>query len=120
MKDLMLVNKEELFDKVLMEHQRQISKWGVQDRSPFEWLCYLTEEIGELNQAVAEYHYRNGSKEEVVKEAIQSITLCLKIAEMFMFQDKDKNEKSIRIPEDLPHSGNDCINREWKPSDDEP
>jgi NTP pyrophosphatase (non-canonical NTP hydrolase) len=39
--------------------------------------------LGELAKAIGEFEYRNGTKEEVAKEAIQVATLALKIAEMF-------------------------------------
>ena len=65
------------------ENERQLLKWGIQTHSPFEWLTYTTEELGELAQAISEHEYRDGTKEAVVKEAIQVATLALKIAEMF-------------------------------------
>ena len=65
------------------ENERQLLKWGIQTYSPFEWLTYTTEELGELAQAISEHEYRDGTKEAVVKEAIQVATLALKIAEMF-------------------------------------
>ena len=82
MKDLQL----EIIDikkAVLSEHRRQIKKWGVQDHSSFEWMCYLTEEVGELAEAISYYEYRYGGAQEVFDEAIQVATLALKIAEMF-------------------------------------
>jgi len=81
--DRCLVGIEGLFKAVLMEHNRQLSKWGIQNATIFEWLCYLTEEVGELNEAAAENEYRVGSPEEVYKEAIQVATLALKIAEIY-------------------------------------
>ena len=66
----------------MKELQNQISKWGVQTHSMFEWLNYTLEELGELAKAVSELEYRNGSKEEIYNEAIQVATLSLKIAEM--------------------------------------
>ena len=65
------------------ENQRQLEKWGVQDRYPFEWLGFATEELGELAEAIGEWQFRDGNKEDIVKEAIQTATLCIKIAEMF-------------------------------------
>ena len=52
----------------------------------------MTEEIGELAQAIAEYEYRQGSRKHVVMEAIQTATLCLKIAEMYItfWEDQEK------------------------------
>lgn len=71
-----------LYRAVEQENERQLDKWGIQTRSPFEWITYLTEETGELAQAVSENIYRNGPHEDIFKEAIQVATLALKIAEM--------------------------------------
>ena len=72
-----------LIPMVVAEHEHQIEKWGVQSKSPFEWMTNLTEEIGELAQAITEAEYNNGCLEDVRKEAIQVATLALKIAEMY-------------------------------------
>lgn len=84
MKDLLLKKDYELFDMVSSENIRQRKKWGVQDRTPFEWLTYITEEVGELAEAISEHEYRRGQPSSVVKEAIQAATLCLKVAEMYL------------------------------------
>lgn len=47
-----------------------------------KWLTYTTEELGELAEAISEHIYRDGNREHIIKEAIQTATLCLKIAEM--------------------------------------
>jgi len=83
MKDKSLVTASFLFELVKVESRCQIKKWGIQDRSSFEWMTYLTEEIGELAQAISEYEYRGGSVDDVIREAVQAATLCLKIAEMY-------------------------------------
>ena len=72
-----------LWELISEENRRQLRKWGVQTHSAFEWLTYTTEELGELANAISEYEYRGGEREDVVKEAIQVATLALKIAEMF-------------------------------------
>jgi len=68
---------------VLKESKRQIKKWGIRTHTPFEWLTYTTEELGELAKAISEYEYRDGVKQQIIDEAIQTATLCLKIAEMY-------------------------------------
>ncbi len=83
MTDRQLSALEILTAKVEREGQRQVDKWGIQRRTPFEWMTYLTEEVGELAQAVSEAEYRNGDDNDVVREAIQAATLALKIAEMY-------------------------------------
>jgi len=57
-------------------------KRGVQNVSPFEWMTYLVEEVGELAEAISEAEYRKGTFDDIYKEAIQVATLALKIAEI--------------------------------------
>jgi hypothetical protein len=85
MKDLCLTDENFVKLKALIMHEnlRQLEKWGVQDHSPESWLMFATEELGETAQAIGECEYRGGLAEDVVKEAIQTATLMLKIAEMF-------------------------------------
>lgn len=82
MKDNMLQRIDMLVTDVMWEGEKQVSKWGVQNCSSFEWLTYLTEEVGELAEAISEYEYRVKSSTFIYKEAIQVATLALKIAEM--------------------------------------
>ena len=95
--DQKLESIEKLKELVLAEHSRQLNKWGVQERTSFEWMDYLTEELGELAEAISEKEYRSDdfSRPEytrnIVEEAIQVATLSLKIAEMFM-KEKEFNE----------------------------
>ena len=81
---------QEFFDKLIEEDYKQVFKWGFQKHNPFEWLAYTTEELGELSKAISEYVYRTGTKEEVIKEAVQTATLALKIAKMFSELDELK------------------------------
>lgn len=90
MKDLCLKDKH-LWEMVKNENIEQLEKWGIQDRDPFEWLAYTTEELGELAKAISEWNYRMGSPADVMKEAIQVATLALKIAEMFLNYTEAKN-----------------------------
>ena len=81
--DKLLRNEKWIIKKIINENIKQLNKWGIQTHSAFEWLTYVTEEVGELAKAISEYEYRDGTKEEIIKEAIQVATLSLKIAEMF-------------------------------------
>ena len=81
--DRCLINNDWIINKIQGENVSQLIKWQVQTRTSFEWLTYTTEELGELAKAISECEYRNGTKIEVVAEAIQVATLALKIAEMF-------------------------------------
>ena len=82
-RDGMFIRKEWLFDQLDEENLRQISKWGIQEKTAFEWLTNITEELGSLAKAITEHQHRKGLKEKVVAEAFQVATLALKIAEMY-------------------------------------
>ena len=84
LKDRCFRHFDKLTRKLLKENQNQIDTWGIQIHTPFEWLTYTTEELGELAKAISEHEYRTGSRRDVVNEAIQTATLSLKIAEMYM------------------------------------
>ena len=80
----------ELFDRglsldvamklIVAENSRQLTKWGNQKCTFFEWLAFTVEEVGELSQAMSEYLYRDGDIEDVIAEATQVATLAIKIA----------------------------------------
>lgn len=73
----------ETFDKIQDEHWAQYSKWGIQDdKTLFEWMCYLTEEVGELAEAISENEYRDGSYRNIEHEAVQVAALACKIIEI--------------------------------------
>lgn len=91
LKDLCLKHLDMFKAAISEENNSQLLKWGVQSRTPAEWLMFLGEEFGELCKAVAKHQFRNGDKWDVYDEAIQVITLSLKIAEMYYFL----TEKSI-------------------------
>jgi NTP pyrophosphatase (non-canonical NTP hydrolase) len=83
--DLKLKYLPKLAVMVQNESDRQVQKWGIQTRTPFEWSNYITEELGELAQAIGDHAYGRDSKHHVIEEAIQVATLALKIAEMYKF-----------------------------------
>lgn len=83
MKDCQFKNFEWLVKLLKKENESQLRKWGIQNHSPFEWLAYTIEELGELSGAISEKEYRNGGNGDVIKEAVQVATLALKIAEMY-------------------------------------
>ncbi len=85
--DCRLQDLVKLFEMVDEENARQIRKWGIQIRTPFEWMTYLTEEVGEISKAISEAEYRGAPLDDVVTEAIQAATLALKIAEMYSKED---------------------------------
>lgn len=84
-KDLRLNNKKILFNKIIEESVRQCEKHGIESVPAFQWMSYLTEEVGELAQAINDNYFCKQSKKNVIEESIQVATLALKIAEMFIY-----------------------------------
>jgi hypothetical protein len=39
------------------ERGNQLTKWGVQDHSPIEWMAILVEEVGEAQKEALEHHW---------------------------------------------------------------
>jgi NTP pyrophosphatase (non-canonical NTP hydrolase) len=88
--DLKLQTLSRLENFIQFESDRQIYKWGIQNRTPAEWMLYLTEEVGELAEAISEREYRSGLNDDIIKEAIQVATLALKIAEIYLVEEDEK------------------------------
>ena len=45
-------NIDTVFEIIRMERQRQNDKWGEQNHDDYRWLAILTEEVGELAEAI--------------------------------------------------------------------
>jgi NTP pyrophosphatase (non-canonical NTP hydrolase) len=77
---------ERSFNSVRAEDRNQIRKWGRQCVPSHKWLGYLTEEVGELAQAInktySDYDKEGVENVNIRNEAIQVATLALKIATM--------------------------------------
>lgn len=87
MKDLCLESLTNVITPMIYwENHRQIRKWGVQEHEPATWMMILSEEHGELAEALLRYQYAGGSVDSVIKEAIHTATLAVKIAEMLLAQ----------------------------------
>ena len=41
-----------VLDEILIERHRQDEKWGEQNHDDYRWLAIITEEVGELAQAI--------------------------------------------------------------------
>lgn len=81
-------NQKFIGDLIHDEHRRQVEKWGKQNVTLFEWMNYLTEEVGELATAIADNEYRNGDVQCIVDEATQVATLAMKIISMVHHEKK--------------------------------
>lgn len=86
MRDECLTRLDTIMPLIHRENHAQIDKWGVQEHTAMEWYVILAEEAGELAKAMLEEHYDldHATPQAVVKEAIQTATLALKLAEMYL------------------------------------
>ncbi len=63
-----------LFVEIQQERNRQDEKWGIQNHHILEWIPILGEEVGEVNKAALEYHFRyknSKSTAQYRKELVQ-------------------------------------------------
>lgn len=90
--------------KVLEERRAQDAKWGEQNHDGFIWLAVLSEEVGELAQAILHTKFGGKAASQVQAEAIQVAAVALAIVECLM-----RNEGKFPIPApDWPYTPEAC------------
>ena len=99
LQDKMLENIGDLTLMVMEENVRQVKKWGVQNHSAFIWMAALSEEVGELAEAMLKHELGGEPSQACVDEAIQVATLALKVAEMYKFNKEEPHGKGIQNKE---------------------
>lgn len=75
---------ENIFQEIKQERERQDEKWGQQNHLPIEWCAILGEEVGEVNKAALESHWRykaNDFYQSYRKELIQTAAVCVAMIE---------------------------------------
>jgi NTP pyrophosphatase (non-canonical NTP hydrolase) len=78
-----MIKREQAIQRVLKERNRQDVKWGYpQNNTPFEWLSILTEEVGELAEALNNALFGgDGDLEHAMVEAVQVAAVAVSIVE---------------------------------------
>lgn len=77
----------QIFHDIKTELTSQQSKWGEQNHSLPEWCLILGEEVGEVQKAVLEYHFKYNKHSqlehliEVRKELVQVAAVAISILE---------------------------------------
>jgi len=76
---------EQVMSDVCAELKKQREKWGEQNHSPEWWLAILGEEVGEVNKAALESHfkdhYRNAKWSDYRKELVQVAAVAISAIE---------------------------------------
>ncbi len=75
---------------ILEERDRQKAKWGDQVNPPFLWLAVLTEEVGELSQALLHNLFGGKAKGTAYKELVQVAAVCVAWMEHWKLDHLDK------------------------------
>lgn len=77
--------KEHVIYDVIIERERQDSKWGLQRHDWGKWLGILGEEYGEVCQAINRIHFPTDAKttdaDDLYEELIQVAAVAVAIAE---------------------------------------
>lgn len=69
---------------VLEERDRQDLKWGDQRHDPYTWLAILTEEIGEVSQAILHDTYGGRAAGTLQEELVQATAVALQWLEKLL------------------------------------
>jgi NTP pyrophosphatase (non-canonical NTP hydrolase) len=64
-----------VLDLILKERKRQDEKWGEQNHDDYKWLAILTEEIGELSQAILHTEFGGYANGNAPIELIQAVAV---------------------------------------------
>ena len=64
-------------NKVLAEQQRQDDKWGVQNHHDLTWMAILTEEVGEVAQAILKVDVGVLPDSEIEAEIVQVAAVAM-------------------------------------------
>ncbi|KAA1293832.1 MazG-like family protein [Leptospira interrogans] len=76
--------KEKIIQEIFRERKKQDQKWGEQNHIPIEWCAILGEEVGEVNKAALETHFKYDGKNDLSdyrKELIQVAAVALAMIE---------------------------------------
>ncbi len=75
---------ERVFEAIREERQRQQEKWGNQDHNDFVWLAILSEEVGELSEAVLHDMFGGDAKGMSAKELLHVAAVAVQWLELIL------------------------------------
>jgi NTP pyrophosphatase (non-canonical NTP hydrolase) len=74
-------NALQALNAVIFERERQLKKWGEQNHPSYTWLAILSEEVGEMAQAMLHTEFGGYAKGKVKEEAIHVAAVALQLVE---------------------------------------
>lgn len=81
---------EKVFELIKKERERQDKKWGVNKHDSFVWLAIITEELGEVAQAIFSSNGR-----AIRDELVQVAAVAVAWLEQFDHWDETNNKKEL-------------------------
>jgi len=72
---------QQILSEIEAERDRQDARWGVQDHHLLEWNAILGEEVGEVAQAIVDYHFQQKPVARVREECIQAAAVLAAMVE---------------------------------------
>ena len=73
------MKSEDIYGLVCEELIRARNKWPMYVNDIIHSAAIINEEAGETIQAALDFTYDNGSKENVIKEAVQTAAMCFRL-----------------------------------------
>lgn len=78
------MTRSEIVQLLLEERDKQDNKWGADRNLPeLLWQCILSEETGEVANAVLELKHKVTGLEDLKKELVQVAAVCMAWLEMY-------------------------------------
>ncbi len=86
----------DILSEVIQERRRQETRWGEQNHKPVEWCAILGEEVGEVNKAALDAHFKHYYKDtdqlaDYRKELIQVAAVAVA-----MIQSLERNKPTYQ------------------------
>ncbi len=82
--------------EVIQERARQDEKWGEQNHKPIEWCAILGEEVGEVNKAALEAHFKQYFKDNEQLANYRQELIQVAAVAVAMIESLERNKPSYQ------------------------
>lgn len=95
--DVVYANLSGFIHEIRQERDRQVKKWGKQDHDEGIWLAILTEEVGEVAQAIQKGmpSEKKTDASNLKEELIQVAAVCAAFHE-YIVRKENENENKLK------------------------
>lgn len=85
-----------IFNEIIQERTRQDEKWGEQNHKPVEWCAILGEEVGEVNKAALEAHFKQYYKDNEQLANYRAELIHVAAVAVCMIESLERNKPSYQ------------------------